>query len=121
MLKKFLSKITLMVLFYLQHSIPNKLGPRRLIDRNVRIDYEKLRHLMWVNQQLNGNFNLLKSIIEEGSIVEDLVESFPLNELTEAPNFVSLIPGAPPPPTIQKRPLGSIRQNLPSCRSLTCS
>ncbi len=80
-----------MVLFYLQHSIPNKRGPRRLMDRNVRIDYEKLRHLMWVNQQLNGNFNILKSILEEGSIVEDLVESFPLTELTESPNFVSLL------------------------------
>ena len=32
-----------MVLYYLQHSLPNKPGPRNLIDDNVRIDYGKLR------------------------------------------------------------------------------
>ena len=35
-----------MVLYYLKHSIPNKRGPRYLIDTNVRVDYAKLRHLV---------------------------------------------------------------------------
>ena len=33
---------------------------RELIDTNVRIDYGKLRHLLTVNRQLNGNFDLLR-------------------------------------------------------------
>ena len=35
-----------MVLHYLKHSVPNKAGPRQLIDTNVRVDYGKLRHLL---------------------------------------------------------------------------
>ncbi len=80
-----------MVLYYLRDSIPNKRGPRHLIDSNIRIDYGKLRHLMWVNRKLNGNFNLLKAIIEEGSVVSYLVDSFPLKHLTKPENFNSLL------------------------------
>ena len=35
-----------MVLYYMQHSVPNRSGPDNLIDANVRIDYGKLRHLL---------------------------------------------------------------------------
>ncbi len=80
-----------MVLYYLLDSIPNKPGPQNLIDTNIRIDYGKLRHLMWVNRQLNGNFNLLKSIIENGSVTSHLMESFPLKQLTNPENFISLL------------------------------
>ena len=41
-----------MVLYYLDHSIPNKRGPRYLIDANVRVDYAKLRHLVVVNREM---------------------------------------------------------------------
>ena len=41
---------TNMVLYYLKHSVPNKRGPRHLIDANVRLDYAKLRHLVVVNR-----------------------------------------------------------------------
>ena len=47
-----------MVLYYLKHSIPNRDFPDELIDTNVRIDYGKLRHLLVVGRQLNGNFDL---------------------------------------------------------------
>ncbi len=80
-----------MVLYYLKHSIGNKSGPIELIDSNIRIDYGKLRHLMWVNRQLNGNFNRLKTVIEEGVITSQLVSTFPLKQITETQNFVSLL------------------------------
>ena len=41
-----------MVLYYLDHSIPNKRGPQYLIDPNVRMDYGKLRHLVVVNRNI---------------------------------------------------------------------
>ena len=43
-----------MVLCYLKDSVPDKPGPRDLIDTNVRIDYGKLRHLLVVNRELAG-------------------------------------------------------------------
>ena len=48
-----------LVLYYLKWSIPNRPPPDDPIDRNIRIDYGKLRHLLTVNQRLNGNFDLL--------------------------------------------------------------
>ena len=87
-----------MVLYFLKRSIPNKRMPRRLIDANVRIDYTKLRHLLLVNQrasaearQLNGNFDLLRHVIGEGEAEVDLSLSFPLEELDDPENFLSLL------------------------------
>ena len=95
-----------MVLYYLQHSLPNKPGPRNLIDDNVRIDYGKLRHLLIVEReinerqvdqrqvnapQLNGNFDLLRGVIAEGRADSELVSSFPLARLPERENFLSLL------------------------------
>ena len=81
-----------MVLYYLDNSIPNRDVPEYLIDTNVRIDYGKLRHLLVVGRQLNGNFDLLREIIGEGQ--KDLPRiqpSFPLQRLTDRENFLSLL------------------------------
>ena len=80
-----------MVLYYLKYSIPNRGVPRELIDTNVRIDYGKLRHLLTVNRQLNGNFDLLRHIIGEQSIQSNIQLSFPLNQLDQRENFLSLL------------------------------
>ena len=87
-----------MVLYYIKHSIPNEPMPDDLIDTNIRIDYTKLRHLLLVNQrvsagarQLNGNFDLLRHVIGEGEAEADINLSFPLDELDEPENFLSLL------------------------------
>ena len=80
-----------MVLHYLKHSVPNKAGPRQLIDTNVRIDYGKLRHLLLTGRQLNGNFDLLRRVIAEGRADGEIVETFPQARLTQPENFLSLM------------------------------
>ena len=81
-----------MVLYYLDHSIPNRRVPRYLIDTNVRIDYGKLRHLLVVGRQLNGNFDLLREIIGEGrKDLPRIQPGFPLKQLTDEENFLSLL------------------------------
>ena len=81
-----------MVLYYLKHSIPNRDVPTYLIDTNVRIDYGKLRHLLVVGRQLNGNFDLLRNIIGEERVdVLRIQPSFPLKQLTDEENFLSLL------------------------------
>ncbi len=80
-----------MVLYFLDESIPNKRGPRELIDTNVRIDYGKLRHLLTVNRQLNGNFDLLRHLIGEAETDSTIQLSFPLDQLDERENFLSLL------------------------------
>ncbi len=70
---------------------PKRKTPSYLIDENVRIDYGKLRHLILANRQLNGNFDRLKTVIEEGQIVSEVVKSFPLDQLHQPQNFSSLL------------------------------
>ena len=81
-----------MVLYYLKHSMPNRDVPTYLIDTNVRIDYGKLRHLLVTGRQLNGNFDLLRNIIGEERVdVLRIQPSFPLKQLTDEENFLSLL------------------------------
>ena len=80
-----------MVLYYLKDSIPNRRVPTYLIDTNVRTDYGKLRHLLVVGRQLNGNFDLLRTIIGEPRVDVHVQPGFPLHEFAEPENFLSLL------------------------------
>ncbi|MCK4765516.1 MAG: AAA family ATPase [Candidatus Aminicenantes bacterium] len=86
-----------MVLYFIDNYIPAKAFPDDLIDRNVRIDYGKLRHLIMVDKgqakkpAANGNFSNLKEIIEEGGTSSKIVSGFPLEGLLETKNFKSLL------------------------------
>ena len=80
-----------MVLYFLDGSTPNRGMPDELIDTNVRIDYGKLRHLLTVNRQLNGNFDLLRHIIGEQQVDSNIQISFPLDRLDRRENFLSLL------------------------------
>ncbi|MEM7539691.1 MAG: AAA family ATPase [Chloroflexota bacterium] len=80
-----------MVIYFIRQAIRNQEVPRYLIDDNVRIDYGKLRHLMSIDQKLNGNFSILRSIIETGEIASHIVPSFPLSRLLDRVNFISLL------------------------------
>ena len=80
-----------MVLYYLKHSVPNEPMPDDLIDTNVRIDYTKLRHLLVLERHLNGNFDLLRHVIGEGRADADPSPGFPLDQLDQPENFLSLL------------------------------
>ena len=80
-----------MVLYYLAESTPNRSIPTYLIDQNVRIDYGKLRHLLTVGRQLNGNFDLIREVAGEERVECELKPGFPLERLAERENFLSLL------------------------------
>ena len=80
-----------LVLYYVKAAVLRRGPPRELIDTNMRIDYGKLRHLLTVNRQLNGNFDLLRHVIGEGWVDGELRSGFPLEELNQRDSFVSLL------------------------------
>ena len=86
-----------MVLYFMKNYLIYHTIPEDLIDRNVRIDYGKLRHLIIVDKDhtklptTNGNFSKLKQIIETGEILSELVKGFPLDKITDPTNFNSLL------------------------------
>ena len=80
-----------MVFYFLLATVSHGRIPDNLIDQNIRIDYNKLRHLITIDKRLNGNFSQLKSIVETGEVVSSVVPSFPLEELLARENFISLL------------------------------
>ena len=81
-----------MVLYFVQNLKGLGRYPENMIDQNVRIDYTKLRHLMVLDQRLNGNFSYLKSIIQaQGTSPARIADSFPVSRLTKPSNFISLL------------------------------
>lgn len=86
-----------MILYYIDSYLTKNRIPDDLIDRNVRVDYGKLRHLIVVDRDTgtppatNGNFSKLKEIIGEGGTASKIVKGFPLEELRDTQNFKSLL------------------------------
>ncbi len=80
-----------MVWYFVKQALRQGGMPDTLLDQNVRTDYGKLRHLLTVDRRLNGNFGRLREIIESGETVGNVAVSFPLERLTSAENFVSLL------------------------------
>jgi len=86
-----------MILYFLREYMKRQAIPKDLIDRNVRIDYGKLRHLIVIdhgkNSQptANGNFSKLKEIIAEGGTTTAINAGFPVDQLTQAHTFKSLL------------------------------
>ena len=80
-----------MVLFFLGEVLSERSLPNDMVDHNVRIDYTKLRHLIIAGERLNGNFRCLQELVERGFCHANLVTSFPLAQLTQEQNFISLL------------------------------
>ncbi len=83
------------VLYFLNEYLKYSMIPETLIDQNILIDYQKLRHFMIVDQQSqskpNGNFSMLQEIIKNGAVHTTIKTRFPISELTKPENFVSLL------------------------------
>lgn len=61
------------------------------VDSNIKTDYAKIRHLVTIGRQLNGNFHLLESILERGGCTVRLSDSFQARELAKPDHFASLL------------------------------
>jgi Predicted AAA-ATPase. len=46
-----------MVLYFILQAMKGTKFPKKLIDQNVKIDYNKLRYLITIDKRLNGNFS----------------------------------------------------------------
>jgi hypothetical protein len=80
-----------MVLYFLREVIYHRRRPPEMNDHNVRIDSGKLHHLITLDRRLNGNFSRLKQVIDQGYLLADVGTGFPLEEITDEQNFISLL------------------------------
>jgi hypothetical protein len=84
-----------LVMYFLKQYQKNYQIPEDLIDRNVRTDYSKLRHLIIIDKmgdiKTNGNFSKLKAVLDDGYIYSKIEKAFPLKNLAKPENFYSLL------------------------------
>jgi hypothetical protein len=80
-----------MLLYFVKHYLQTRKPPKELIDINVRSDYSKLRYLIYTNNRLNGNFELMQKLIAgENITIASISQDFSGLRLSERDNFVSL-------------------------------
>ena len=80
-----------MVLYYINTYLTDGKLPTDLLDQNVRTDYGKLRFLITEKGKLNGNFNVLKELLDKGITSGELIKSFSIGELIHTKKFKSLL------------------------------
>lgn len=80
-----------MVINYLHYYIHHHRAPKNLVDKNTRTDYAKLQQLLKLDH-LNGNRkDMLLQIVQYGTTVGNIVDSFSAEEITKPSIFKSLL------------------------------
>ena len=82
---------TTMLWYFMKSYIQTGKPPRELTDPNIKTDFNKLRFLISVDNKLNGNFSILKEIIENRETSSRLKEAFSIGERIDEIEFVSLL------------------------------
>ena len=81
-----------MVLYFMYNYIDNDGGlPEKMLDANIRTDYNKLRMLIRKDRGFEHNASIIQHIVETGTITADLKDHFPSESITDPDNFVSLL------------------------------
>jgi len=84
-----------MVLYFIKEYIKFKKLPKKMLDQNIKTDYKKLKYLVITDikgkLRINGNFEKIKMILEEGQIASPINTAFPAHTIIEPENFISLL------------------------------
>ncbi len=84
-----------MTLYFVKEYLKTSTLPKNMLDYNIRTDYNKLKYLIITDLKgkikVNGNFEKLNIILEEGQIEANIVNSFPAERIIDPENFISLL------------------------------
>ena len=65
--------------------------PKRMIEENIRVDYNKLRMLIRKDREFAHDASLIQTIVQQGYITGNLKTGFPAEQITDPDNFISLL------------------------------
>lgn len=80
-----------MVLYFLNSYLRTQRPPREMIDRNVRTDYNKLRHLIKVDKEFGENAGIIQELLINGGTTARINSGFSVHEMAKPDNFKSLL------------------------------
>lgn len=80
-----------MVLYFISNYLPLRSAPDKMIDNNIRTDYNKLRHLIRLDKQFGANASIIQEIVNNGETTAVIKDAFPAEDLIKPDNFKSLL------------------------------
>ena len=81
-----------MVLYFVDNYIRSGCElPKKMIEENIRIDYNKLKMLIRKDREFAHDASIIQTIVRQGYITGDLKTGFPAEQITDPDNFISLL------------------------------
>ena len=83
---------SVMVLNFLDNYIRNDYDiPDKMVETNVRIDYEKIRMLIRHDKSFSHDASIIQELVTKGFVTGSLNENFPAERINDPDNFLSLL------------------------------
>lgn len=81
-----------MVLYFVDRYVNNRCQiPDKMVEDNIRIDYNKLRMLIRKDKEFANDASAIQALVTKGFITGDLQTGFPAEKICSPNNFVSLL------------------------------
>ena len=65
--------------------------PKKMIEPNIRIDYDKIRMLIRHDKEFAHDASIIQDLVTKGFVTGKLVENFPAERINDPDNFLSLL------------------------------
>ena len=83
---------SVMVLYFVDNYIRNDYDiPKKLVETNIRIDYDKIRMLIRHDREFAHDASIIQDIVTKGFTTGTLMENFPAERINDPDNFLSLL------------------------------
>lgn len=83
---------SVMVLHFVDNYIRNNYDiPKKLVETNIRIDYDKIRMLIRHDKEFAHDASIIQDIVTRGFTTGTLMENFPAERINDPDNFLSLL------------------------------
>ena len=83
---------SIMVLNFIDNYIRNDYDiPDKMIEPNIRIDYDKIRMLIRHDKDFANDASIIQDLVTKGYVTGKLVENFPAERINDPDNFLSLL------------------------------
>ena len=81
-----------MVLYFVDNYIRNGGElPDRMIEDNIRVDYNKLRMLIRKDKEFAHDASVIQTLVSQGYVTGELKTDFPAERIADPDNFISLL------------------------------
>ena len=83
---------SMMVLNFVDNYIrSNYQIPKKMVETNIRIDYDKVRMLIRHDKEFAHDASIIQQLVTQGFVIGTLNENFPAERINDPDNFLSLL------------------------------